>query len=113
MNTTRNTKETATNIPEVGMGATINSGSDSYPATVSRISKSGKRLWVKMDSKMVLEGTWETGGVNYVTMPNEDAEEREYSLRPNGSWIMKGVATNARYGSLTLGIRRYNQDPSF
>lgn len=108
-----NTTEKETNVPEVGMGATIYAGSDSYPATVSRVSKNGKTLWVKQDKKMVTSGTWETGNVTYVTLPDEDAPERQYSLRSNGQWIMKGVATNARYGSLGLGYRRYAQDPSF
>jgi hypothetical protein len=108
-----NTTEKETNVPEAGMGATIYAGSDSYPATVSRVSANGKTLWVKRDKKMVTSGTWEAGNVTYVTLPDEDAEEVQYSLRGNGRWIMKGVPAHARYGHLGLGYRAYAQDPSF
>jgi hypothetical protein len=108
-----NTTEKATTVPEVGMGATIYAGSDAYPATVARVSKSGKTIWVQHDEHMILSGTWEAGNVNYVTSPNPNGAEYQYSLRANGRWIMKGVPANARYGGLGLGFRRYAQDPSF
>jgi hypothetical protein len=110
MNTTENKKTTT---PEVGMGATIYAGSDSYPATVSRVSPSGKTIWVKKDKKMVTGGTFEEGNVTFVTLPDEEAEERQYSLRSNGYWLAKGTPLHARYGHLSLGARSYHQDPSF
>lgn len=109
MNTTD--KKTAT--PEVGMGATLHYGSDSYPATVSRVSANGKTLWVKKDKKMVTGGTFEAGNVTFVTLPDEDAPEQQFSLRSNGRWMAKGTPVHARYGHLSLGARAYQQDPSF
>lgn len=111
MNTTENAAKVIT--PEVGMGATIHSGSDSYPATVSRVSANGKTIWVKKDKKMVVSGSWEEGNVCYVTIEDNDAPERQYSLRSNGCWMAKGTPVNARYGHLSLGTRGYRQDPSF
>jgi hypothetical protein len=99
--------------PTVGMGATIYAGSDAYPATVSRVSPSGKTIWVRKDEHMVVSGTWEAGNVDYVTYPNPDADERQYTLRSNGRWMAKGTPVNARYGHLSLGARHYAQDPSF
>lgn len=99
--------------PVVGMGATIYAGSDAYPATVSRVSPSGKTIWVQHDEHMVVSGTWEAGNVDYVTYPNPNAEEHQYTLRANGRWMAKGTPINARYGHLGLGHRRYAQDPSF
>lgn len=107
------TTQTTATTPTVGMGATIYAGSDAYPATVSRVSPSGKTLWVKKDEHMVVSGTWESGSVDYVTFENPAAEERQYTLRGNGRWMAKGTPANARYGHLSLGTRHYAQDPSF
>lgn len=99
--------------PTVGMGATLYFGSDAYPATVSRVSPSGKTLWVRQDEVMVTAGQFEAGNVDYVTYENPGAAEHMYTLRQNGRWMAKGAPVNARYGHIGLGYRRYAQDPSF
>jgi hypothetical protein len=107
------TKNTAATTPEVGMGATIYAGSDSYPATVTRVSPSGKTIWVTKDETMVVAGSHEEGNVAFVTAERPEAAERQYSLRGNGRWMAKGTPAHARYGTLSLGERHYTQDPSF
>jgi hypothetical protein len=102
-------------VPVVGMGASFGAGSDSYPATVVEVSKSGKRLWITQDS-VVVAGEWAEGEDEaslYTTVSNMDGARREYTLRKNGRWILAGCEMKAHYMALTLGVRRYRQDPSF
>jgi hypothetical protein len=106
------TNQTTATTPVVGMGATYGYGSDSYPYTVVRISPSGKTLWVKRDEVLHLTGSDMSGDSTYVTMPNDDAPEEQFTLRADGHWLPKGPRY-ARQRSLTLGHRRYYQDPSF
>lgn len=43
--------------PKVGMGCTIHYYSDAEPATVVRVSESGKTCWIRMnDTKAIGEG---------------------------------------------------------
>lgn len=114
MNTTATAAKTAT-VPVVGMGASYGAGSDSYPATVVEVSKSGKTLWITDDS-VVVGGEWKEGEYEadlYTTVSNMDGARREYTLRKNGRWILKGCPQSAYYMALSLGRRSYRQDPHF
>ncbi len=101
--------------PEIGMGASFGAGSDSYPATIVEISKSGKMLWIQQD-EVIVTGEWAQGeyeAKTYSTMPNTEAARICYTLRKNGRWIMKGQPITAWYCALSIGQRRYRQDPHF
>lgn len=114
MNTTANTAKTAI-VPEVGMGASYGAGSDSYPATIVSVSKSGKSLEIVEDSVLVT-GEWNEGEYSpetFVTMADPEAPRRTYTLRKNGRWILKGQPITAYYMALSIGRRSYRQDPHF
>jgi hypothetical protein len=107
--------KTTAPAPEVGMGASYGAGSDSYPATIVEISKSGKMLWIQQD-EVIVTGEWAQGEYEartYSTMPNTEATRICYTLRKNGRWIMKGQPITAWYCALSIGARRYRQDPHF
>jgi hypothetical protein len=105
---------TQNQTPEVGMGATYGYGSDSNPYTITWVSPSGKELHVTQDEVMVVNGEW-TGPQDYVTLSRteEEAPHMVFTLRKDGKWLPKGVARYARQRSLSIGYRRYYQDPSF
>jgi hypothetical protein len=74
--------------PEVGMGATLQIGSDRYAYTVERVSETGKTLWAVDDGS---------------------GAQSRFSLRANGRWGQakcKGVY-------LYLGVKENYRDPSF
>lgn len=98
--------------PVAGMGCSYGAGSDSYPATVTRVSESGKTLWMRHDEVMVLAGSEMTGDLVYTTIENPEAPELKYSLRKSGRWVPVGC-DDVWYMALSLGFRRYRQDPSF
>ena len=78
-----------------GTPATIEIGSDSYPATISRVSESGRVLWVRRDR---------THRGLYVLQP--DAPEERYTLCSSGRW-QRGTRR------LSIGARESYRDPSF
>ena len=105
-------------IPEVGMGATIGYGSDRYPYTIHKISPDGKKIWASEDKHHVVpkEGGYAYGSdIPYTYSNNNQNDESQWSLftlRKNGRYIQKESSRNS--GSyLTIGFRRYYQDPSF
>ena len=114
MNATAAAAKTAI-VPVVGMGASFGAGSDSYPATVVSVSKSGKKIGIQQDA-VVVGGEWKEGEYEadlYTTIPNTEALVEFYTLRDNGRWIRVGNPKHAHWASLSLGVRRYRQDPHF
>ncbi len=99
-------------IPEVGMGMTFCVGSDRYAGTITRVSPSGKTFWFTQDE---FRHTKNSGGhfsesQNYIYITNPEGEEKRATLRKNGRFRVSGYDTT---GTVTLGIRRAYQDPSF
>lgn len=93
---------------KVGDGVSYGFGSDSYPATVIAVSKSGRKVTIQNDDYEYIKGTDQ----EYVYTKNENGGISEYSLRKNGRFCLVGTAPSWRGGSLGSG-RRYYQDPSF
>lgn len=89
MNTSTNTQ--APTIPQVGMPATVEVGSDCYPAKVTQVLGDGRRVWVLRERRTVAEC---------------------FTLRRNGLWVELGSATT--HGrTLLLGEAIAYQDPHF
>ncbi|MFT7614324.1 MAG: hypothetical protein ACI9J3_003306 [Parvicellaceae bacterium] len=99
--------------PVVGMGASYGAGADSYPATIVEVSPNGKTLFITDDSYRATKDSDHYTNQAYVYTSNMDAPKKCYTLRKNGRWIPKGVPISAGYTALSIGHRRYYQDPHF
>lgn len=93
-------------VIEVGMGATRGVGSDCYPYHVSRISDSGKTVWIQAADYTPAEGHDHFGSQKYIVTPNPNAPEERVSKTKYG-W-------KTTYGSLIrFGYARVYKDPHF
>lgn len=100
-------------IPVVGMGASYGAGSDSYPATIVEVSSNGKTIWVTEDLYKPTKDFDFYSNQSYTYKSNMGGARRCYTLRKNGLFILEGASLNSHWMSLSIGIRRYYQDPSF
>jgi hypothetical protein len=90
----------------VGMGFTEGAGSDSYPATVIEVSKSGKTIKVQSDlyQRADKAGPY-TENQTYTYTANTNGAIRTYRLTKRG-WTSHGSGG-------ALGFRRAYFDPHF
>lgn len=100
--------------PTVGMGATMQVGSDSYACTIVAYHppKGGKpaRVVIQRDATRVT--TDERGKEMVEYLPRPTAECESFTLRKSGSWVHEGQAMhNGR--RLAVGKRYSYRDPSF
>lgn len=95
--------------PEVGMGASYGAGSDSYPATIVKVSASGKTLWIEADDYKFNPKAKEHED-KYLYTRRPGTAQRKYTLRQDGYFHEVGAR---RGGTLGIGFRRFYQDPSF
>lgn len=97
---------------KVGDGASYNIGSDSYPVTIRKISKSGKTLWVSRDDFRCKPGVnrYEQTDKEGVFIPLDvpESEWERYTLRQDGHWR----PSKSGCGYLSEG-RTLSLDPSF
>jgi len=103
-------------VPEVGMGATVGSGSDCYPATIIEVNK-GKdgvvtSFAIQWDTAKNVGGEW-PHSLKYEYEPNPEGTITYYTLRKTGRYKQKGWALRSPGGGIGIGHRRYYQDPSF
>lgn len=98
--------------PEVGLGATSGYGADCYPHTVVWVSEDGKKLEVTDDTHHTQPGFDYYSKQEYTYTSNMNGPRTRYRLRKNGRWVKDGEPMNGG-SSITLGHRRYYQDPSF
>lgn len=100
--------EVIPNSPKVGMPATYHVGSDSYPLTIRKVSNTGKTIWVSKDEAKCVN--YDRQEYNYKIDENYDENNlTKATLRKNG--VYKKVGGN--YGSISIGYRKQNLDPSF
>ncbi len=93
----------------VGMGATIFGWTDRHAATVTRISASGKSVFVKRDQAVRTDKNGMSEDQTWSTTPDESAPEERFTWHAlSGRWI----AGKGRNG-LTIGARHHYRDPSF
>lgn len=98
--------------PRVGMPATVCYYTDRDPATVVRVSKTLKTVFVKLDKWKVVDGSEYNGSAKYRYEHDPEADEIEFRLRKNGRWVRAGEST--KEGTrLVLGRRRRFYDPHF
>jgi hypothetical protein len=92
----------------VGMPCTYSSGSDSYPAHVSRISDSGKTVWIKdADWKADVENGHDYfGNQKYIITPNNNREEQAVRKGKYG-WKRN------KYSRVYFGSAHKYEDPHF
>lgn len=95
-------------VPEVGMAATIQIGSDSYPATVIQVTRNGKRVVVQED----LSTRIDNNGMS-------DSQQYQYQIDLTGTIYIATLRKDGTYrvtgGKLPihLGSRRKYHDYSF
>lgn len=93
--------------PEVGMAATILGWTDRHPATVSRVSASGKTVWVKRDKATRTDRNGMSESQEYEYERDPAAPERRFYLGKHG-WRERGKGA-----ALLLGHREKYHDFSF
>lgn len=98
--------------PEIGMGATERVGSDCYAYTVIAVSESGKRATIQRDRAIATKDNSYTEAQEYRYEANTEGVTKEVSLRKNGTWYTVGQPIEW-YTGVTMGHRRYYQDPSY
>lgn len=91
----------------VGMPCTRGVGSDCYPAFVSRVSETGKTVWIKGADWKAAEGHDYFGEQKYIITPNENSPEVAVRKRKNGRWQI------GDYSSVYFGKARKYEDPHF
>lgn len=86
--------------PFVGMKCTLHYYSDSEPATVTRISKSGKTLWVRKN-KTEADSTKENGmgHQNWIIHDELQGEEKRFFLTKSGKWYNSGKTIYLQLGT--------------
>lgn len=96
-------------IIEVGMGASMGYGADSYPYTIHKVSKDGKRVWASADKYKYNK---EAGDYDYSNdNQNDESQWLEFTLRKDDRFHQVGQSVKS--SALHIGRRRYYQDPSF
>jgi hypothetical protein len=83
-----------------GMPATISIGSDSYPATVTRVKRGPSGIIVAISAR------WES------TRSNRPDEE-EWTLRSNGRYVKRGQSQKRGGEQIHVGVREDYRDPHF
>lgn len=101
-------KSTTSNIPTVGMGATIHVGSDSYPATVIQVTRNGKRVVIQEDIATRIDSNGMSESQDYKYEPNPQGEIHIVTLRKDGRYRETGGKT-----PVSIGFRRKYYDFSF
>lgn len=94
---------------KVGDGATISSGSDSYPYTIIWISPDGKKMTLQEDSVKRTDNNGMSEAQEYDYFRNKDGTIVDISLRKNGQYKVVG----SKHQLVSLGVRRRYYDFSF
>ena len=101
-------KLSGTNLPYVGMHATISYGSDSYPYEVIEVKTPKKIVVRSMDSKRIDKNGPYSEIQEYEYTSNPNGIEHVVSLRKDNKWKIEKSTTVVR-----LGYARMHRDPHF
>jgi len=101
-------KSTTSDLPTVGMGATIHVGSDSYPATVIQVTRNGKRVVIQEDIAIRIDNNGMSESQEYTYEPNPQGTIHIVTLRKDGRYRESGTTT-----PVSIGFRRKYYDFSF
>lgn len=97
--------------PEIGMGGTVQIGSDRYAVTIIAVSRSKREVVIQRDMYRWLKGTPGSEDQEYEFAPNPQGETKTYTRRQDGYFYQKGQPRRGPY--LTIGERDAYRDPSF
>jgi len=99
-------------VPEVGMGATEQVGSDRYPYTIQEVNRGGQELVLTMDDFIRTDSNGLSESQEYTYVEQKDGIRRVFTRRKDGRYRLKGTPSTWG-GALTVGVRRAYRDPSF
>jgi hypothetical protein len=94
--------------PEVGMGATIQIGSDSIPATIIQVTRNNRRVVVQEDLATRTDNNGMSDSQQYTYQADPQGAIYIATLRKDGKYRLEGGKT-----PVTLGFRRKYYDYSF
>ena len=97
-------------IPQVGMGASEQVGSDRYPYTIIEVV-SDRKIVVRADAWRITSGSEHDGSARYIFSANPHGTERTLTLRKNGRWCQQ--RQGMRESLWGIGNRSRYYDPSF
>lgn len=87
-------------VPAIGMGCTIHYYSDAEPATVTRVSASGKTCWIRRNETEADPSKGEIciGHQNWMIKKKFTSSEIRVSLRSDGRWRCSGSDLYVEFG---------------
>jgi hypothetical protein len=94
-------------LPVIGTPGFYSVGSDIYPCTVVRVTKT--RIYVRDAKRWVVEGSVQDGTAVYAFEADSNGRELTFTLRDCGAYRERGC----NHGRLHLGEYRAYMDPSF
>lgn len=96
--------------PAVGLGVTVQVGSDEYAGTIIEVSPSGHRFVIQYDDSRALKGHgMYSGDQRHLHVLNEAGRTKVATYRAkHGRWMVRGITQ-----WVTIGIRETYLDPSF
>lgn len=97
--------------PKVGDGATLGVGSDCYPYTVVYVSHDGKEISVQEDMATPTPDCNHFGNQSYTYTSRTNGPITNFSLRKDGRY--HAIGQPMKSAALSVGSRRFYQDPSF
>ena len=98
--------------PEVGMGGTIQIGSDCYPVTIVDVFPNRKTIIIQNDKSVRTDNNGMSESQEYTYLRNTMAAKEKFTYRKNGYWIRKG-SSMSQGSPLFIGHRRRYYDFSF
>lgn len=101
-------KSTISDIPSIGMGATIRIGSDSYPVTIIQVTQNGKKIVLQEDEATRTDNNGLSELQEYTYQTNPNGTTHIATLRKDGRYRLQGEQI-----PVYIGIRRKYYDPSF
>ena len=90
------------------MGATIQVGSDSYPATIIQVTQNGKRIVLQDDLATRIDNNGLSESQEYTYEADPKGSIQIATLRKDGRYRLTGGKT-----PVSVGFRRKYYDPSF
>jgi hypothetical protein len=99
--------------PRAGDGATISSGSDAYPATITEISKGGKIITLLHDDFKVVSGSVLDGSAEYEFRPGPSNGRQDVATWREKEQGYRLQGCKRGYGWVTIGRRVKYYDPHF
>jgi hypothetical protein len=97
-------------LPKVGMGCTVLMWSDRHAATITEVSKNGKRVGIVEDIATRVDGNGMSDAQEYSYSPGAGAPTY-YTLRKNGAFVREGDTLKGT--RIAIGAHNTYHDFSF